>query len=160
MPITVNALTYGEEPNSVEFQGRITASRNTEPTKKMPIRTMTELVALAIALAGSLDSAAAMVAISAPTIEKMTTTMLENTAPTPFGKNPPLLHRFEKSMLLFGQMPSTYSVPMPMKTMIAATLMPANQNSNSPNELTENRLVAVMRIIRTSESNHSGASIQ
>src|SRR6476661_4329556 len=124
----------------------------------MPIRTMTELVALAIALAGSLDSAAAMVAISAPTIEKMTTTMLENTAPTPFGKNPPLLHRFEKSMLLFGQMPSTYSVPM--TTMIAATLMPANQNSNSPNELTENRLVAVMRIIRTSESNHSGASIQ
>ena len=56
----------------------------------MPIRTMTELVALAIARAGSLDSAAAMVAISAPTIEKMTTTMLEKTAPTPFGKNPPL----------------------------------------------------------------------
>ena len=69
----------------------MTASRNTEPTKKMPIRTITELVALAIALAGSLDSAAAMVAISAPTIEKITTTMLENTAPTPFGKKPPLL---------------------------------------------------------------------
>ena len=28
--------------------------------------------------------------------------------------------------------------------MIAATLMPANQNSNSPNDDTENRLVAVI----------------
>ena len=39
---------------------------------------------------------------------------------------------------------------------IAATLMPANQNSNSPNELTENRLVAVIRVIRTSDISHSG----
>ena len=63
-------------------------------------------------------------------------------------------------MLLSGQMPSTYRVPMPMKTMIAATLMPANQNSNSPNELTEKRLVAVISTIRISDSSHSGASIQ
>ena len=47
-----------------------------------------------------------------------------------------------------------------MKTMMAATLMPANQNSNSPNELTENRLVAVISTIRIRDSNHSGASNQ
>ena len=34
-------------------------------------------------------SAAATVTISAPTIEKITTTMAAKTAPTPFGKNPP-----------------------------------------------------------------------
>jgi hypothetical protein len=40
--------------------------------------------------------------------------------------------------------------------MIAATLMPANQNSNSPNDLTENRLVMVIALNRISEHNHSG----
>ena len=59
----------------------------------------TEFVALAIALSGSADSAAAMVAISAPTIEKITMTMLEKIAATPFGKNPPCAVRFEKSRL-------------------------------------------------------------
>jgi hypothetical protein len=63
-------------------------------------------------------------------------------------------------MLLLGQMPSTYSAPSTMNTMIAATLIPANQNSNSPNERTENRLVAVIRIISSSESSQSGTSIQ
>lgn len=41
--------------------------------------------------------------------------------------------------------------------MIVATLIPANQNSNSPNEETENRLVAVISTIRHSDSIHSGA---
>ena len=158
--MAVRARTYGEASGVLESHGRITASRNTEPTKKMAIRTITEFVALAMALAGSFDSAAAMVAISAPTMEKMTTTIPENTAPIPLGKNPPLLVRLEKSMLLSGQMPRTKSEPMTMNTTIAATLMPANQNSNSPNELTENRLVAVIRTIRISESNHRGASNQ
>ena len=44
--------------------------------------------------------------------------------------------------------------------MIATTLMPANQYSNSPYEPTENRLVAVISTIRTSDSSHSGASSQ
>ena len=44
--------------------------------------------------------------------------------------------------------------------MIAKTLMPANQNSNSPKEETENRLVAVISSIRPRDSSHSGASIQ
>ena len=77
MPITSKALTYGDAESSVEFHGRITASRNTDPTKKTAIRATTELVALTTARAGSSDSAAAIVAISGPTIEKITTTMLE-----------------------------------------------------------------------------------
>ena len=43
---------------------------------------------------------------------------------------------------------------------MAATLIPANQNSNSPNEDTENRLVSVISVMRISEISHSGASIQ
>ena len=34
--------------------------------------------------------------------------------------------------------------------------MPANQNSNSPNDLTENRLVAVIMTIKISDSTQSG----
>src|SRR5918993_256821 len=78
------------------------------------MRMTTEFVAFAMARPGSFDSAAAIVAISAPTMEKM----------------------------------------------IARTLMPANQYSNSPYDLTENRFVAVIRIISPRASNQSGASTQ
>ena len=44
--------------------------------------------------------------------------------------------------------------------MIAKTLIPANQYSNSPYDPTENRLVAVISTIRTSDSSQSGASTQ
>ena len=87
---------------------------------------------MTIARSGSADSAAAMVAISAPTIEKITTTMPEKSAPTPLGKRPPCSVRLEKSRLVPGHRPSTNSAPSAMKTMIAATLIPANQYSNSP----------------------------
>src|SRR5919107_1132173 len=70
MPICSMAATYGDSPSFVLFHGRIVASRKIEPTKKMEIRKTTELVAFAIPRSGSADSAAAMVAISAPTIEK------------------------------------------------------------------------------------------
>ena len=73
------------------------------------MRRITEFVALAIARSGSSDSAAAMVAISAPTIEKMTTRMAEKTAPTPLGKNPPFATRLLKSALLPGQRPNANS---------------------------------------------------
>ena len=36
-----------------------------------------------------------------------------------------------------------------MNTMIAATLIEANQNSNSPNERTDHRFVSVSRLIST-----------
>ena len=38
--------------------------------------------------------------------------------------------------------------------------MPANQNSNSPKDDTENRLVAVIKIMRISEQIHRGTSTQ
>ena len=50
---------------------------------------MTVVLMRAIARAGSLDSAAAMVVISAPVSEKYTVTAPESTAITPRGANPP-----------------------------------------------------------------------
>ena len=69
-----------------------------------------------------------------PTIEKITTTMLEKIAPTPCGRKPPCAVRLLKSKLWPGHRPRTNSAPSTRKTMIAATLMPANQYSNSPYE--------------------------
>src|SRR6476661_342702 len=89
MPISVKAATNGDAPISAEFHGTMTASRNTEPTKKIATRKITDLVALAMARSGLSDSAAAMVAISAPTIEKMTTTIDAKIAATPLGNIPP-----------------------------------------------------------------------
>ena len=64
-------------------------------------------------------------------------------------------------MSLLGHRPSTNRPPSTRNTTIAATLIPANQNSNSPNDLTENRLVAVISSIRTNDSTQSGmAGIQ
>ena len=160
MPMSSNAATYGEASSLAEFHGSITASRKMDPTKNTAILMMTELVALAIDFPGSGDSAAAMVATSAPTIEKITTTIAEKIAPTPSGKKPPCEVRLLKSRLRFGHAPSTNRVPSPRKTTIAATLMPANQNSNSPNDDTENRLVSVIRLIRISDMSQSGASNQ
>ena len=83
MPISVKAATKGEAPNSSSFHGRIVTNRNTEPTKKSRIRRITELAAFATAFSGSADSAAAIVAISAPTIEKITVTMPTVIRPRP-----------------------------------------------------------------------------
>src|SRR5271154_5977057 len=148
----LNAATYGEEPSSTEFHGRITTSRKTEPTKKMPIRVTTDLVARWTASPGSRLSAAATVTTSAPTMEKITTTMAAKTAPTPFGKNPPCEYRLDTPACWPGISPRTKAVPTARKITIVATLIPANQNSNSPNEDTENRFVAVINSIRHSDS--------
>ena len=97
-----------------------------------------------------------MVATSAPVIEKITVTTAAVIPIAPWGRKPPWAVRFEKSMDLCGHKPNTKAVPTVRNTIIAATLMPANQNSNSPNDETENRLVRVIRLNRTSEHNHSG----
>src|ERR671929_2302323 len=117
---------------------------------------ITELAALATAFSGSWDSAAAMVATSAPVIEKITVTTAAVIPSAPNGRKPPWAVRLEKSIDLPGHSPNTYATPTMRNTMIAATLMPANQNSNSPNDETENRLVAVIALMRTNETNHSG----
>src|SRR3954452_5886030 len=53
MPISRKAATYGDPASSAESQGRITARRKIDPTKKTAIRVITELVARAIARPGS-----------------------------------------------------------------------------------------------------------
>src|SRR6478672_7421516 len=67
MPILVNAATNGDALACSSFHGRMVTNRNAEPTKKMAMRRITEFAAFATARSGSEDSAAAMVAISAPT---------------------------------------------------------------------------------------------
>src|SRR3954462_567601 len=129
IPISENAATYGDAPSSVLFQGTMQASRKIEPTKNVATRKITDWVAFAIAFSGSCDSAAATVAISAPTIEKTTTTMLEKIAPTPLGAKPPWLVRLLTSKLWSGQSPTMNRAPRTRKAMIANTLMPANQYS-------------------------------
>ena len=107
MPITSNAATYGESPSFASFHGRIVTSRKIEPTKKSRMRETTALVALAIAFSGFLDSAAAIVTISAPTIEKITTTIPLKIATAPLGANPPCAVRLLKLGPLSGHRPST-----------------------------------------------------
>ena len=119
---------------------------------------ITELAALATARSGSDDSAAAMVAISAPTIEKITVTMATVSALGPSGKKPPLSVRLEKSIPLSGHTPKTKAVARIRKTRIAATLMPANQYSNAPKDDTLIRLVPVISSIRISEKTQIGTS--
>src|SRR3954466_10832822 len=156
MPIRLNAATNGDEPGTASFHGRMTVSRNVEPTKNTAMRMITELAALATAFSGSSDSAAAIVAISAPTIDKMVATTPMVRAEGPCGKNPPWAVRLEKSMLLCGHKPKTKSAPSAMNPMMAATLIPANQYSNSPNDATENRFVPVIMTSRINEVIHSG----
>src|ERR1700753_2910362 len=107
----LSAATYGDDPSSTEFHGRITTSKNTEPTKKIAMRATTDLVARWTARSGSELSAAAIVTTSAPTIEKITTTMAAKTAPTPFGKKPPCEVRLEKSVWWPGSAPSAHRLP-------------------------------------------------
>ena len=68
---------------------------------------ITELAALATAFSGSCDSAAAMVATSAPVIEKITVTMAAVIPSNPKGRNPSCAYRLEKSIDLPGQRPNT-----------------------------------------------------
>ena len=80
---------------------------------------------------GSSDSAAAIVAISAPTNAKITITTPVSTLPMPSGAKPPSPVRCEKPTSL-PVSPSANASASTMNAMIAATLIDANQNSNSP----------------------------
>jgi hypothetical protein len=117
---------------------------------------MTAFVALATARSGSADSAAAMVTISAPTKAKMTTTMPERTVMPPCGKNPPCAVRLLSPGESPLPSPSSQPTPIRMKRRIAATLMEANQNSNSPNDRTDHRFVAVSAVMRMRLRSHIG----
>src|SRR6478672_7379519 len=105
---------------------------------------MTEFAALATARSGSWDSAAAMVATSAPVIEKITVTIAAVIAQPPLGRQPPWAVRLEQSVDSRGHNPTTNAPPMAGNSIIAATLLPANQHPNTATDETANRLVAVI----------------
>ena len=93
---------------------------------------MTGLVMRATARAGSLDSAAATVVISAPVSEKNTVTAPGQHRDQPLGHEAAVAVRLPKVDPVGEVQPKAKAAASAMKTMIAATLMEANQNSNSP----------------------------
>src|ERR1700722_17415820 len=61
----------------------------------------------------------------------------------PLGAKPPRAVRLATLAAPPGHRPSTYAPAANRNATIAATLIEANQNSNSPNDLTDTRLVTV-----------------
>jgi hypothetical protein len=55
-----------------------------------------------------------------------------STGSSPFGVKPPCAVRLERCGVHPGQSPITKQVPSTKNTVMAATLIEANQNSNSP----------------------------
>src|SRR4051794_17330413 len=106
-------------------------------------------------LLDSADSAAATVTISAPTIEKMTVVTPVRIAAQPNGAKPWCAERFVNPGLAGLPTPSSQPAATTMKTTIAATLIDANQNSNSPYERAEARLTAVRIAMRPSPICHT-----
>src|ERR1700684_4402977 len=98
------------------------------------MRQITALPMRATARPGCADSAAAMVVISAPVMAKNTVGTAAITAIQPRGVNPPWSTRLPKVAPCGAVQPKAYDAAMTMNTMIAATLMEANQNSNSAYE--------------------------
>ena len=70
--------------------------------------------------------------ISAPTKAKITITMPDRTVTGPAGKKPSWAVRFESPGESPPPIPSSQPAAIAMNAMIAATLIEANQNSNSP----------------------------
>src|SRR5262245_55145443 len=95
----------------------------------------------------SADSAAATVTISAPTIEKITVVTPVKISSQPFGANPPCEVRFDTPGLDALPTPSNHDAATTMNTTMAATLIEANQNSNSPYERADARFTAVSTAI-------------
>jgi hypothetical protein len=73
-----------------------------------------------------------MVTISAPTKAKITTTMPLSSERAPSGAKPPSAVKFDRPGESPPPSPRSQPTPIAMKAMIAATLIEANQNSNSP----------------------------
>ena len=69
---------------------------------------------------------------------------------------PPCSQRLGTENEAFGHSPRAKSVPSPRNTTITVTLMLASQNSTSPNERTEIRLVTVKTSSRITEASHTG----
>ncbi|MCY1451483.1 hypothetical protein D9M71_683530 [compost metagenome] len=107
------------------------------------------MVARAIFLAGSFDSAAAIVTASVPTKLNMVVSSAPMIASQPLGMKPPnsVTRRLTPLTSRPGRTPAMAQAPKAMKETIATTLTMANQNSNSPYLATLNRLVRVSRAV-------------
>src|SRR5580692_6327935 len=75
----------------------------------------------------------------------------------PLGAKPPRTVRFATLGATPGHRPSTYAPASIRKTTMAATLIEANQNSNSPYDLTEIKLVTVSNNIIDKLMTHEGS---
>src|ERR1700722_18553352 len=75
----------------------------------------------------------------------------------PFGAKPPCAVRLATPATAPGHRPRTYAPAAARKATIAATLIEANQNSNSPNDLTEIRFVKVSSSNNAKLTNQAGA---
>src|SRR5579862_3800488 len=124
------------------------------------MRTMTVVLMRATARAGSFDSAAAMVVISAPVREKYTVTAPESTATQPLGAKPPYWVRLAKVGPAPEVSPKAKAAARQMNATIAATLMEANQNSNSPYERADMRLTAVITAMSPRPSGRRSMPVQ
>src|SRR5699024_7263314 len=110
--------------------------------------------------AGSGDSAAAMVTSSIPPKANATTRRPAATPDSPIGMNPsPSPSRWSQPTgpPEPGSQPSTSSTPMIRKPMITATLIAANQNSNSPKLATFDRFTIAKKVTNTRAGTHWGS---
>src|SRR5258708_32228239 len=98
------------------------------------MRPITAEPILATARPGCADSAAAMVAISAPVIAKKTVGTAASPAIPPFGVNPPWSTRLPNVAPCGAVQPKAYHVAIAIKPTMAATLIDAHQNSHSPSD--------------------------
>src|ERR1044072_2632885 len=114
------------------------------------MRTTMLLVSRDIVRADSLDSAAAIVTISAPHSEKMTVVTPASTETNPKGAKPPCAVRLENVGPVDEVNPNAYAPAMKMKMMIAATLIGENQNPTPPYEREDSRFTAVSASINAS----------
>ncbi len=98
-----------------------------------------------------------MAATSAPQIEKITNTIPVKIGSTPFGAKPPASCINAKPLCSnVGNTPKIIKAPTTKNTMIAPTLINANQYSNSPNVLTEYKLMAVSSSVIPTLPTHTG----
>src|SRR6188472_3013224 len=125
----------------------------------MRMRVMTDEDIRATARAGSGDSTAAMVTISAPIMEKITVGTAATTASQPLGAKPPCAVRLANPVPPDEMSPNAYAAATRMKAMMAVTLIEENQNSNSPYARAESRFTPVMMAISATPISQVGHAI-
>ena len=119
---------------------------------------MTDTVMRPMTFEGSSDSAAAMVAISAPTRLNMVDVAAASTTPQPLGTKPSCAVKLPKVEPPPEVRPKAHAAQTRMNTMIAATLIDENQNSNSPYARADIRFTAVKIAIRAMPMPSSGTA--